>query len=39
MNLNSKSPINRLFDKYNFVDNQLIYTRKIYLWFLEFFYW
>ena len=28
MNLNSKYPINKLFDKSDFVDNQLIYTRK-----------
>ena len=39
MKLNSKYPINKLFDKYNFVDNQLIYTRKTDLGFLEVFYW
>lgn len=39
MNLNSKYPINKLFDNSNFVDNQLIYTRKTDLGFLEVFYW
>lgn len=39
MNLNSKYPINKMFDDNRFVDNQLIYTHKTDLGFLEFFYW
>lgn len=39
MNLNSKYPINKMFDDNRFVDNQLIYTRKTDLGFLEVFYW